>query len=170
MKSYCTCPANQTSFPLFRVNGLIQPEAYRSDTVQKTFWHGDVQPEGQGDDFVQGTAAPGQGISSGETWLGKSCSTTWLVLRVTHISGIVATEHFYGTKTFLPNRFIFNKCVNRRKRFISSSDIDTFSYLLKTMLRHQRLEQCDVKVKSALETVWPSPVYKWKLALLISLI
>ena len=52
---------------LFRVNGLIQPEAYRSDTVQKTFWHGDVQPEGQGDDFVQGTAAPGQGISSGET-------------------------------------------------------------------------------------------------------
>merc|ERR1711994_64984 len=29
------------------------------------FWHGNVQPEGQGDDFVQDTAAPGQGISSG---------------------------------------------------------------------------------------------------------
>ena len=39
LKSYCTCPANQALLwmALFRVNGLIQPKSYRSDSVRKLF-------------------------------------------------------------------------------------------------------------------------------------
>ena len=136
------------------MNGLIQPEAYRSDTVVQLFGMAMSSQRARVMTLYRTLLHLGREYPQVRPGLENLAQLSDLCLcRVTHISGIVATEHFYGTKTFLPNRFIFNKCVNRRKRFISSSDIDTFSYLLKTMLRHQRLEQCDVKVKSALETV-----------------
>ena len=170
LKSYCTCSANQALLwmALFRVNGYFSQKPIALTELENFLaWRCPAR-------------GPGWWLCTGHccTWAGnilrwdlawKNLALPDLCLGLHIFPGSlprsISKEQRPSSQT---GSFSINVSTGETGSYHHQT-LTLFSYLLKTMLRHQKLEQQDIKVKSALETVWPSPVFKWRLALLISL-